>query len=101
MLLAIVSQMLFMQLRCFIHFKRNVSEEYGIPTKVAEEFLSDIWHSGSTYNEGLVDSTSEKDFSERLEKCKAIWNAVCTLFSFTIKIRPEQRCEVIAQFNKA
>ena len=65
------------QLRCFIHF--NVSEklkEYGISTKVADEFLSDIFgkHSGSTYNEGLVDCTSEKDFSERLEKCRAIWN---------------------------
>ena len=39
--------------------------------------MSDIFgkHSGSTYNEGLVDCTSEKDFSERLEKCGAIWNA--------------------------
>ena len=68
------------QLRCFIHFKRNVSEklkEYGIPTGVAEEFLSDIFgkHSGSTYSEGLVDCASEKDFSERLEKCRAVWNA--------------------------
>ena len=38
--------------------------------------MSDIFgkHSGSTYNEGLVDCTSEKGFSERLEKCRAIWN---------------------------
>ena len=68
------------QLRCFIHFKRNVSEklkEYGIPTGVAEEFLSNIFgkRSGSTYNEGLVDCSSEKDFSEKLEKCMAVWNA--------------------------
>ena len=68
------------QLRCFIHFKRNVSEklkEYGIPTSVAEEFLCDIFgkHSGSMYNEGLVDCTSDKDFGERLEKCRAVWNA--------------------------
>ena len=65
------------QLRCFIHFKRNVSEklkEYGIPTSVAEEFLCDIFgkHSGSMYNEGLVDCTSDKDFGERLEKCRAV-----------------------------
>ena len=33
------------QLRCFIHFKRNVFEklrEYGIPSSVAEEFIADI-----------------------------------------------------------
>ena len=68
------------QLRCFIHFKRNISEklkEYGIPTAVAEEFVSDIFgkYSGSTYSEGLVDSSSEKEFNDRLTKCEAVWNA--------------------------
>ena len=52
-------------------------KEYGLPANVGKEFLSDIFgkHSGSTYHEGLVDSTLEKDFGERLEKCRAIWNA--------------------------
>ena len=68
------------QLRCFIHFKRNISEklkEYGTLTQIAEEFLNDIFgkHSGSTYNEGLVDSTSEEEFNDRLAKCEAVWNA--------------------------
>ena len=69
-----------MQLRCFIHFKRNISEklkEYGIPAKVAEEFVDDIFgkHTGSTYNEGLVDANSEEEFKDRLSKCEAVWNA--------------------------
>ena len=45
-----------LQLRCFIHFKKNISEKlkvYGIPPSVAKEFLDDIFgkHSGSTYSE--------------------------------------------------
>ena len=68
------------QMRCFIHFKKNISaklKEFGIPNSVAQEFLDDIFgkQSGSTYNEGLVDSTSEDDFHFRLEKCKPIWNS--------------------------
>ena len=69
-----------MQLRCFIHFKNNIKEklkEYGIPSPVSEEFVADIFgkYSGSSYEEGLVDSTSPEDFNARLENCKAVWNA--------------------------
>ena len=51
MLLAIVSQ---------LSTSREMCLEYSIPTKVGEEFMNDIFgkHSGSIYNEGLVDSTS-------------------------------------------
>ena len=67
------------QLRCFIHFKRNVSDklrEYRIPSSVAEEFILDIFgkHEGSSYYEGLVDSISVPQFHERLDKCKKVWN---------------------------
>jgi len=65
------------QLRCFIHFKRNISEklrEYGIPSSVAEEFLADIFgkHEGSSYYAGLVDSVSVSQFHERLDKCQGV-----------------------------
>lgn len=68
------------QLRCFIHFKRNITEkltEYGVSGAVADEFLADIFgkKSGSIYFEGLVDSTSEEDFNHRLKKCKEVWDA--------------------------
>ena len=68
------------QLRCFIHMKKNIAEklrDYGLPPHVAQEFISDIFgkHCGSTYNEGLVDSASEDQFFERLTKCEKIWNA--------------------------
>ena len=67
------------QLRCFIHFKRNINEklkEYGIPHKIAQEYVDDIFgcNRGSTYMTGLVDCSSESEFRERLAKCKVIWN---------------------------
>ena len=67
------------QLRCFIHMKKNMAEklkEYGFPTSVGQEILSDIFgkHCGSTYSEGLVDATSVQDFNERLAKCEEDWN---------------------------
>ena len=69
-----------LQLRCFIHFKKNISEKlkvYGIPPSVAKEFLDDIFgkHSGSTYSEGLVDCSSVEEFNERLAKCESVWNS--------------------------
>ncbi len=68
------------QLRCFIHMKKNVAEklkECGLPTSVAQEIISDIFgkHCGSTYSEGLVDATSVEHFDERLAKCEEVWNA--------------------------
>lgn len=68
-----------LQLRCFIHFKKNVTERmkvYGIPPPIAKEFLDDIFgsHSGSTYNEGLVDCASVEEFDDKLMKCETVWN---------------------------
>ena len=56
-----------LHLRCFIHYRKNIKEklkEYGIPPHVADEFVADIFgkHSGTKYEEGLVDSTSVVDF---------------------------------------
>ena len=62
------------QSRCFFHMKKNITEklgEYGIPSQVAEGFVADIFgkHCGSTYEEGLVDSTYV-DFYANLENYK-------------------------------
>ena len=68
---------LALQLRCFIHFKRNISEKLkvcGIPPSIAREFLFGN-RSGSTYNEGLVDCSSVDEFNDRLSKCESVWNA--------------------------
>ena len=67
------------QLRCFIHFRRNIQEKLrtlGIPHQVAEAFLTDILgkHHGSTYIEGLVDCRSEQEFDEKLQALKQTWN---------------------------
>ena len=68
-----------LQLRCFIHFKKNIAEKlkaYGVPSAISKEFLSDIFgiHIGSTYSEGLVDCLSLEDFNDKLAKCKSVWN---------------------------
>ena len=67
------------QLRCFIHFRRNIEEKLkslGFSSTVAQEFLSDIFGKqiGNTYQEGLVDSFSHDDFDRRLTEIKSIWN---------------------------
>ena len=67
------------QLRCFIHFRRNIQEKLhtlGIPHQVAEEFLTDILgkQHGSTYVEGLVDCRSEQEFDEKLQALEQTWN---------------------------
>lgn len=69
------------QLRCFIHFKRNIVEklkECGLPHKVAQEYIDDIFgcNRGSTYMEGLVDCS---DFREKLAKCKVVWQKTAQL----------------------
>ena len=68
-----------LQLRYFIHSKNNIKEklkECGIPSQTAEEFVADIFgrHSGSSYEEVLVDFTYPEDFNSRLENCKDTWN---------------------------
>ena len=66
-------------LRCFIHFERNIREklrDYGIPPKVADEFIYDIMgnRQGSTYQEGLVDCVTVQDFNKKLLMLESIWN---------------------------
>ena len=68
------------QLRCFLHFKKNVEQklkELGIPAQVVQEFLSDIFgkRTANTYKEGLVDSCSVQEFDERVENLKPLWDA--------------------------
>ena len=68
------------QLRCFLHFQKNVEQklkEFGIPTKVAEEFIYDIFghRAGNTYQEGLVDCCSIMEFDERVKNLKPLWDS--------------------------
>lgn len=61
------------QLRCFIHFRRNIEEKLrtlGIPHHVADEYLCDIFgkRRGSSYVEGLVDCRSEQEKLQGLEQ---------------------------------
>ena len=68
------------QLRCFVHFKKNVQEklrDLGIPCSVAKEFLNDIFGSnvGSCRLEGLVDVSSLEDFEVKLANLEDSWNA--------------------------
>ena len=70
---------LAIQLRCFIHFKKNVHEKLhslGFSSSLAKEMLSEIFgkYTGSCYSEGLVDSTSELEFDTMLEQHKDVWN---------------------------
>ena len=69
------------QLRCFIHFKKNIQErlrDLGIPTTVACAFLNDIFGSsvGGSRLEGLVDVSSMEDFDRKLESLEEVWNAL-------------------------
>ena len=67
------------QLRCFLHFKKNVEQklrEFGIPSHLAQEFVANIFgkHVGNTYQEGLVDSCSLDEFDQCLEGLKELWD---------------------------
>ena len=69
-----------LQLRCFLHFRRNIQEklrEMGLPSLVSEEFVHDIFgkRTGNTFQEGLVDSSSADEVQERLSLLEPIWNA--------------------------
>ena len=68
-----------LQLRCLIHFKKNVQEKLhslGFPTSMSEEILSDIFgkHTGSVYKLGLVDCASEDAFDTMLQQQKKVWD---------------------------
>lgn len=73
-----------LQLRCFLHFRRNIQEklrELGLPSSLSEEFIHDIFgkRTGNTFQEGLVDSSSVDEVQERLRLLEPIWNARETL----------------------
>ena len=68
------------QLRCFLHFKRNVQEklkELGFSSSVSNEFLADIFGKrvGGTFQAGLVDCSTVEEFDDCLKKLEPIWNA--------------------------
>ena len=53
-----------LQLRWFIHSRNNIKEKLKECGKIFGKCF------GSSYEEGLVDSTSPEDFNARLENCK-------------------------------
>ena len=68
-----------LQLRCFIHFKKNVQEKLrtsGFPSSVSDKVLADIFgkHTGSVYKEGLVDCVSEEAFDDMMQHLKEVWD---------------------------
>ena len=68
------------QLRCFIHFRRNVAEKLknlGFSSSISQEFLDDIFgkHIRNSYQEGLVDCCSSDDFDRRLSQLKSVWDS--------------------------
>lgn len=65
---------------CFIHFERNLLsklKELGIPHKVAEEYVRDIFGSweGNKYQKGLVDCKTISEFNQSLAGLEIVWNA--------------------------
>ena len=67
------------QLRCFIHFRKNVEEKLkslGLPSVVCEQFLDDIFGKrvGNTIQEGLVHCCSSDEIEQCLIKLKPIWD---------------------------
>ena len=68
-----------LQLRCFLHLKRNVEEKLhsiGIPKQTSEVFVADIFGKqvGAVYKEGLVDRRSEEAFDVALQQLENVWN---------------------------
>ena len=68
------------QLRCFIHFRKNVEtklRDLGIPSSILQEFIADIFGKrvGNTYQQGLVDCYSVDEFDESLQRLKVIWDS--------------------------
>lgn len=68
------------QLRCFIHFKRNLQEklrDLGMPKAVADKFVDDVFgrSEGNIRIEGLVDACSVKEFDQNFEALQELWNS--------------------------
>jgi len=58
-------------LTCFTHFRENIKRklrELNVPSGVIQEYVFQIFggQRGTTFVEGLADSTSEIDFDEKL-----------------------------------
>ena len=69
------------QLRCTIHFKRNLEEKLkssGYPSIVITEFLEDIFgcHTGTKDVKGLIDTEGEGEFESFLCSCEEKWNEI-------------------------
>ena len=67
------------QLRCFVHFKKNIEEKLrslGIPRQVSQDILNDIFgkQEGNIRFDGLVDASSAEDFDKKLEELEEPWN---------------------------
>ena len=70
-----------LQLRCFLHYKRNTQEnlrDLAIPKHVPQAFLDDIFgkREGNAKVEGLVDVTSVDDFDHKLDALEKPWNTL-------------------------
>ena len=68
-------------LTCFIHCRRNIKSQLqllGYPDCASKEVLDDIFgcQHGNTFSEGLVDSSTEDEFSHKLEVLEKRWNEV-------------------------
>ena len=69
-----------LHLRCFHHYRGNLSsklKDLGIPTTVAEMFLSDIFgrSEDQIHTEGIVDANSSQNFQQRLEALQDVWDS--------------------------
>ena len=65
-------------LTCFIHCRRNVKcqlQALDYPESAIKEVLDDIFgcQQGSIFSEGLVDSSNEEEFTQKLEVLEKQW----------------------------
>ncbi len=68
-------------LTCFLHCRRNIKSQLqvlGYPECATKEILDDVFgcQHGDTFSEGLVDSSSEEDFSQKLEVLERRWSEI-------------------------
>ena len=66
-------------LTCFTHCRGNIKRklrELCVPSEVISEYLFEIFggQRGTTYVEGLVDASSDKDFDRMLSNLEDVWN---------------------------
>lgn len=78
---ASADEILFIQLLCFFAdcFILNLHDklrELSIPKKIADEFVRDVmgFHTGDTYQKGLVDCASVSEFDQQLARLEKVWN---------------------------